>query len=58
MGENVFEEVFKFTPQIGDKIKISFWNNMGAPISETFTIMGITDGVDGFDDLFRIPIEN
>ncbi|MBW4829520.1 MAG: FtsX-like permease family protein [Clostridiaceae bacterium] len=57
VGENVFEEVFKFTPEIGDKIKISFWNNVGAPISETFTIMGITDGVDGFDDLFRIPIE-
>ena len=57
ISDNIFEEVYHFTPAIGDEIVLSFWQNNGTPIAHTFTVMGLTDGQDGFEGIIRMPVE-
>lgn len=56
-AENVPQEVYHWTPQIGDQVTFSFWSSTGNISEETFTVMGITDGSDGFGGIFRFPLK-
>lgn len=58
LGGNAFERAYHYKPKIGDKITLSFWQSNGIPVSETFTVMGLTDGNDGFDLLIRLPMDS
>lgn len=57
VAENTPQTVYRWAPQLGDKITLSFWNKGGTPVEKTFTVMGITDGTDGFTNIFRLPLE-
>lgn len=56
IAENIPEEVYHWNPTLGDQVSISFWNIHGEPVKETFTVMGITNGLDGYSQIFRLPL--
>lgn len=56
-AENLMQELYKWNPKVGDQITISFWQADGKPVAQTFEIMGITDGQDGFQGFLRMPAE-
>ncbi|MDD2957875.1 MAG: hypothetical protein PHR92_05030 [Lachnospiraceae bacterium] len=57
IAENAPQTVYHWTPQLGDEVTLSFWSKSGIPVIKTFTIMGITDGKDGFSNIFRLPFD-
>ena len=57
IAANSPQEVYHWTPKLGDEITVSFWNNEDSPVQKTFVVMGITDGTDGFNGIFRLPAE-
>ena len=57
IAENVPQEVYHWTPKLGDQVRVSFWTKTGQVTEKTFTVQGITDGSDGFGGLFRLPLE-
>ena len=57
VAENVPQEVYGWTPKLGDQITLSFWSNLHKnPVQKTYTIMAITDGLDGYQQIFRLPL--
>jgi putative ABC transport system permease protein len=56
-GKDTMQKLYGWNVKLGDKITVSYWIGDGKTTKETYTVMGITQGHDGYSQCLRIPEE-